>query len=301
MCFKYRMENHNLDIRMYSFKELLELFDLDYNITMEDLKMAKKKLVRIHPDKSKLPNEYFMFYKEAFDTILHFCKDQTKQNVNVGIEKREYVPKNDLNEEHKKRISKEITSMSSVDFNSKFNKLFDDNMVTKKDYSKYEFFKNDESQIQVDETVNQGNMGQVFENIKNQQQDLVKYRGVQEMQSRGGNNLYDEDNDEYACSDPFSKLKFDDLRKVHKDETIFSVKEADIHNRHIHSSVESLRQERGVGYTPMEKTNAEKLLQNQQSIHKGKILEKQHTSNIQNISYQEKNKTILSQFLKLTN
>ena len=55
------MEGHNLDINMYSFKEILELFDLDYNMNLEDLKRAKKKLVQIHPDKSNLPNEYFIF------------------------------------------------------------------------------------------------------------------------------------------------------------------------------------------------------------------------------------------------
>ena len=243
-----------------------------------------------------------MFYKEAFDTILHFCKDQTKQNVNVGIEKREYVPKNDLNEEHKKRISKEITSMSSVDFNSKFNKLFDDNMVTKKDYSKYEFFKNDESQIQVDETVNQGNMGQVFENIKNQQQDLVKYRGVQEMQSRGGNNLYDEDNDEYACSDPFSKLKFDDLRKVHKDETVFSVSERDFNKVTKYSSVDHFMIARSnQSTTPMEKQEAEMILAQQDKTYREKMMKHEYASNLQNMQYEEKNKSVLSNFLRIKN
>ncbi len=295
------MEGHNLDINMYSFKEILELFDLDYNMNLEDLKRAKKKLVQIHPDKSNLPNEYFIFYKEAFETVLNFCKDQSKQKAFIGNDKREYTPKNFLNEEHKKQISKEIDSMSSKDFNKKFNKLFNENMVSKKDYSKYDFFTNTEATHQTDQNVNQGNMGAVFENLKNNQQDMIVYKGVQEMQSRGGNSLYEEDDDEYACSDPFSKLKFDDLRKVHKDETIFAVKESDIQNKHIHSSVESLRQERGVGYIPMKKENAESLLQQNHLAYKSKIAEKQHTSNLQTKSYQEKNKKILSEFLKLTN
>ena len=295
------MEGYNLDINMYSFKEILDLFDLDYNMNLEDLKRAKKKLVRIHPDKSNLPNEYFIFYKEAFEIILNYCKDQSKQNTIVGNDKIEYAPKNFLNDEHKKQISTEIDSMSSKDFNKKFNKLFNENMASKKDYSKYEFFSKDESSIELDQTVNQGNMSSVFENLKNNQQDMVMYKGVQEMQSTSGNTLYDDENDEYASSDPFSKLKFDDLRKVHKDETIFAVKESDIQNKHIHSSVESLRQERGVGYVPMQKENAEYLLEQNHLLHKSKIAEKQHISNLQTKGYQEKNKKILSQFLKLTN
>ena len=103
------------------------------------------------------------------------------------------------------------------------------------------------------------------------------------------------------CSDPFSKLKFDDLRKVHKDETIFAVKESDINKKNIHNSVESLQRERGVGLTPMQKENAERMLRENQQLYRNHILEKQHTSNLQTNQYQEKNKKILSQFLKITN
>ena len=55
--------NHNLNIYMYSFEDILELFDLTYTITPEDLKRAKKTVLMIHPDKSKLSSDYFLFYK----------------------------------------------------------------------------------------------------------------------------------------------------------------------------------------------------------------------------------------------
>ena len=194
------MDKHNLDINMYSFKELLELFDLDYSMTLDDLKTAKKKLVHIHPDKSNLTNEYFMFYKEAFDSILNFCKEQTKQKQEVGFDKKEYEASNYLNEENKKTVVKEIKSMSSEEFRIKFNKLFDDNMIVQKDNSKYDWFSQTDSQIEADPNVNQGNMGEVFDNLKSKQQDLVKYKGVQELQNRGGNNLYDDEDDESKYS-----------------------------------------------------------------------------------------------------
>ena len=38
-------------------------------MTLEQLKVAKKKVLMIHPDKSKLPAEYFLFYKKAFDKL----------------------------------------------------------------------------------------------------------------------------------------------------------------------------------------------------------------------------------------
>ena len=35
---------HNLDIHMYSLQDLLNLFDLTYEINVEDLKRAKKSI-----------------------------------------------------------------------------------------------------------------------------------------------------------------------------------------------------------------------------------------------------------------
>ena len=55
---------HNVDIHMYYLKDLLGLFHTDYNISFEDLKRAKNQVLMTHPAKSKLPAEYFLFYKK---------------------------------------------------------------------------------------------------------------------------------------------------------------------------------------------------------------------------------------------
>ena len=63
-------QNHSLDVQNYTLYELLELFQLDMNqITPEKLKKARNKVLYMHPDKSHLPPEYFLFYKKA---NLHF-------------------------------------------------------------------------------------------------------------------------------------------------------------------------------------------------------------------------------------
>ena len=72
------MSTHNLNIHQYSFKELLELFDLSNTISVEDLKRAKKKVLMTHPDKSRLPSEYFLFYKKAFEIIYSFYENKVK-------------------------------------------------------------------------------------------------------------------------------------------------------------------------------------------------------------------------------
>ena len=54
------LNEHNLNIHMYSLEDLLGLFDLTYNISQEDLKRAKKVVLRTHPDKSKLDSKYLL-------------------------------------------------------------------------------------------------------------------------------------------------------------------------------------------------------------------------------------------------
>ena len=76
------MASHNLHIESYSLDELLQLFELNTrNINTENLKRAKKKVLMLHPDKSKLGPEYFLFYKKAFDIVVQFYNQQNRQNI----------------------------------------------------------------------------------------------------------------------------------------------------------------------------------------------------------------------------
>ena len=45
--------SHNLNVESYKFQELLDLFDLDNNnITTEELKRARKRVLMTHPKKN---------------------------------------------------------------------------------------------------------------------------------------------------------------------------------------------------------------------------------------------------------
>jgi hypothetical protein len=130
----------------------------------------------------------------------------------------------------------------------------------------------------------------------------VKYDGVQNMYSSGGTNLYydEEETDDYVTSDPFSKLKFDDLRKVHKDQTILAVGEHDFSKVKTYKNMEQLQQERGTQVLdPLDKSEAEKLFQDNEKTYKERILKQQFESNRKTDQFEEKNKTILSSFLRL--
>jgi hypothetical protein len=179
-------------------------------------------------------------------------------------------------------------------------------MVKKTNNTRNEWFSKDDQIYESSDDVNSKNMGQIFDKIKDKQSGMVKYKGVENLvvNSGSGSNLYDDDDDnddKYVTSDPFSKLKFDDLRKVHKDETVLSVSERDYNKVKKYSSVDHFMRERGnQTLTPLEKQEAERMLSIQEQQYRERMMNKEHSSNLQTMQFAEKNKAVLSQFLRLT-
>ena len=304
------VEKHNLNIHMYSFEELLGLFDLSYDITQQDMKRAKNKVLMLHPDKSRLPADYFLFYKKALDIIFNYYQNNTKINQPVSKEKIDYSPAeiSEMNKSTTKKIKSTIGEMDPQEFQRKFNESFEKNM--KKEVSQVnEWFSKEDPVYDIKEKVLQNNMGTIMENIKKQNQGIVRYQGVQNMYSSGGTNLYDEDdadedgrNNQYVTSDPFSKLKYDDLRKVHKEQTIFAVSESDFKNIEQYKNIDHLNRVRNKdNLKPLDKPHAERILLEQDRILKEKMAQKQPKSFMKTQEYTEKNKSILSSFLQLKN
>ena len=299
-----------LNIHMYSFDEILGLFDLSYDISPEDMKRAKKKVLMLHPDKSKLPPDYFLFYKKALDIVFNYYQNNNKQNQSVTPESTQYKPQtvNDFGKNTDKQITSVIQNMSKTAFQEKFNELFEQNMMQKNtNNQKNEWFHKEDPLFEVNSRVNANNLGQAIESIREKNQSLVKHQGIQQLYTGSGTNFYedemdDTENDTYVTSDPFGKLKYDDLRKVHKDQTVFAVSEKDYSKIPQYKNVEQYNRTRGQqDLTPLEKTHAEKMLQEQDRILREKMARKQYESTIRTQKYEEKNKSVLSTFLQLKN
>lgn len=297
--------NHNLDISKYSLDELLGLFDMSCHrlISLDEMKRAKKKVLMLHPDKSRLGPEYFLFYKKALDVVAQFYNHQHRQDVAVSAENTQYSAPSAPTSQSK-QIGKVMENMGSTGFQQKFNQLFEENMTKQVDPSKNAWFSSDEPVFENVHATNARQMGEVLENIKQKNQAMIQYTGVREMQSGGGGtNFYDEEDDAnlYVTSDPFSKLKYDDLRKVHKDQTVFAVSESDYNKVQKYASVDHFVRERGQMGPPIEKTQAEQMLANREREMQEKMMRRQHQSNLQTMAYEEKNKSVLSSFMYLTN
>lgn len=299
---------HNLNIQEYSLDEVLGLFDLhSYDISIDDLKRAKKKVLMLHPDKSKLDAKYFLFYKKGFDVIIQFYDNQHRQDKEIDKTSLAYDPNmTQQNKSTSDKISKTVSTMEDGSFNEKFNELFENNnMGNHQDPSKNEWFKNEESDFDLPQgKVSKQTMDDKFQHIKQQTSNLVKYNGVQTINQGGSgtNQLYDDDGSGYVASDPFGKLKFDDLRKVHRDQSVLAVSEHDIHNMKTFNNVEEFNRERSqYSYDPIEKQHADKLLQEQERAMRHQMMEKEYKSKLELEKNIEKNQSVLSSFLLLQN
>ena len=297
------MQNqHHLDIREYSLHDIFTLFKIPTNarITTDHMKQAKKITLQMHPDKSRLPDSYFLFYKKAFEIIATYYETQNKTEQHVPTEheiKYEHLAE-DINE---KEIAKQIQKRSAEkNFQKTFNALFEENMREKIDSTKNDWFTNEEALFQdIGAIKNVSQMNASLEKIKEKTNAMSVYRGVQMLNSgRNGTNLYG-DEEEYISTDPFSKLKYEDLRKVHKDQTVFSISEKDVSNMKTYDSVDNYRKTREQTYAPLEKVEAENMLRNREKEMQEKIMQKQYQSDLQTLENIEKNKKIQATFLRI--
>jgi len=305
-------KQHNLRIQDYTLDELLGLFDLtSRKITMEQVKTAKKRVLMLHPDKSRLGPEYFLFYKQALEMLVQIYEQHNKQNQTVTTENTTYRPMDSDSKSIGKQVNQTIQKMSAKDFQTKFNTLFEQNQMGKQvDSKQYEWFSKDDTAYQAPENVSASTLGQRMEELKEKQSGMIKYRGVQDFdatRSTTANVFGDEDDEDarrdgYISSDPFSKLKFDDLRKVHKDETVLSVSERDFHKMKTYQSVDELNRARsGQSIKPLDKSAAEDILQQREIQMRDQMMQREYRSKIQTQDYQEKNKAVLANFLRLGN
>jgi len=297
---------HNLNIQSYSFEELLALFDLDTHFNIDDLKTAKKKVLWMHPDKSKMPADYFLFYKRAFEIIVGFYEERTKQAREVPTTEIKYEAPNSTTED--RRMNKVIGKMESKNFNHKFNELFEQNMSSKPDPTKNEWFHKEDPVYDLKKGVTPKGMAQEFQELRKKSNEMIQYRGVENLYSRGagGTNFYNEDENPfedggYVSCDLFGKLKYDDLRRVHKDQTLMTVGEEDYEKVAKYTSMDHLAQTRSSqDLTPMEKMLAQKRMDEERTQMEKNIMRRQYESKLRTLEYENKNNVIKSHFLRLT-
>lgn len=311
---------HNLDINTYSLDDLLNLFELDYNLSTNDMLQAKRKVLMMHPDKSNLPSKYFIFYKKAYEIVLDLHRSKNKitegainpmqpkyttdiQYNNLGSNNSGITQTNET--DLRSKVGKMV---QTGDFSKVFNSVYEENMAKKINKDRNTWFQQETPDMYSGKNITTSNMAAAIEEAKRKQQAVSVYRGVKPLKYSGGNSIYDEDEDEldtqgnYIECDVFSKFKFEDIRKVHRDQTVMAVSESDYDKVEKYASVEQYNQARSRNMGNVaSKAESEAILQQQMEHERILMMRKQQRDLILQRSYEEKQQNALSSFLRLGN
>ena len=209
------MNSYDLEIENYSFQDLVDLFGISNKLTIEDLKKASRTAIMMHPDKSGLNSEVFIFFKAAYKLLKEVSLTINKTKVNCCKTIYDPRPENDC-------IATDLIH-ESINNKENFSKLFN------------RLFENVKQETLTDDGYGDW-MSQEIENmpkISNKQQfekeifqkkremgQLIKHEEFKENINIGGGDLIDKSEITGYQSDMFSDLKYDDVKHVYTETVI---------------------------------------------------------------------------------
>jgi hypothetical protein len=216
------MEKLDLDIHNYDLNDIINLFGISKRITDEDLKFAKNKMLKTHPDKSGLDPIFFTFYNKAYKILYQVWEFNQKGNT----KKSEYSY--DDYDTHKQEILNKWMKDNKFDnkksFNEWFNKEFDNahiyNDTERKGYE--DWLRN--SPIENEKVNDMRGMNLYIDKKKKELRELslIEKREVEEIWNTNNISASDLSPDAPQCydSDLFSQLSYQDLQKAHTESII---------------------------------------------------------------------------------
>ena len=233
----------NLD--NYDLTDLLNLFNLNHNFNIDDLKKAKKIVIQTHPDKSGLSKEYFLFYCKAFRIIknIHDFKNNRNNTLDYKKSKVTYLAESqeDLG---KKLVVENLLKNDKKYFHDWFNKTFESiNIVDEERKTGYgDWFSSYDDCDNV--ATNLSDMHKKIHEKKEHLSTLVKKENIQEadLSTSSIHELGGTVPQSYS-SNIFSKLPYEDLKKAHT-ETVVPVCQNDYDKILKFNNLEVLRQYR---------------------------------------------------------
>ena len=277
----------DLDINNYELADILNLFKIPVLFNDKHLREAKVIVLQMHPDKSKLPKEYFLFFTKAYKMLYEIFKvrfpdekkykedkfsysavidrelNQNKTKTAHNVEDREY---HKTEEEAYKKLQK----MDSTDFNKWFNEKFEKFRMhdDEQDGGYEDWFRNTNkgdvnNATGDDDGADPYELGDTWsernERIERKKKmlrdkmalietnEVMSYDSVGCGGSGGYYGLGREAPREYS-SGLFSSLQYEDLKKAHT-ESVIPVTNEDFVNRKKYTSVNEMQMFRDIEKT----------------------------------------------------
>ena len=196
------LENLDLNIQNYNLNDLLNLFKLKNNFTEEDLKNAKKIVLKTHPDKSNLDKKYFLFFSSAYKIVFQIYNFKSR----VDDKNTEYYIEED---ENNKLLIEKI--LKKDNFNEWFNKEFEKLNIKENNNGYEEWLKSEENMDY--RTTTKNNMERDIYEKKKELRSIVKREEIKSIQELQDNNILGLNEVEEYSSDIFSNFRYEDLKK----------------------------------------------------------------------------------------
>ena len=255
------LDTLDLDLDHYSLEDLYHLFNIQNGVLNEPtLKNAKQIVLKMHPDKSRLDQKYFLFFSKAYKRLYSIYEFQNKST------KKTYKDEEFFDESNKNILNnmfeKNKDFKDPKNFNSWFNEAFEKHRVDNPIEQGYgDWLKSDEGMMNIDENVTKNNMNDIFEQKKKQIQAVSVYTGVTDMfSSTFGGSLLD-------GGDNFTGDNYTDLRQAYT-ETLIPVTQDDYEKIHKFNNISEYKAHRDrVDITPPTKEESLRKIFEQQQQH----------------------------------
>ena len=273
--------NMDLDINNYDLKDIISLFKIRYDFDKSDLRKAKRIVLSMHPDKSGLDKDYFLFFTSAYKLLFSVYEFRYKSQDRKFDPNEVYIAEKDV---YKEELLKEVNNKynDSKSFNIWFNELFEKTKINDEDNDNgyEEWFRStsrdDNNNDDADnEKMSQAQMHERFEEKKLHMRALIKKEDICDINAHASNQ-YDltRDKPEYYSSDIFGKLAYNDLKKAHT-ETLIPVTQEDYLNTKKFNNANELKNHRsGQDITPLSLAKASEQLSNNKDIESQKDIER---------------------------
>lgn len=218
----------DLDIRNYELRDILNLFKLPAVFTEAHMREAKLTVMRMHPDKSGLDKQYFLFFSKAYK-ILHEV-----YQVRAGQSRQKDAKYDDVKEDidaRRNANSDKLKRMNADQFNRWFNQTFEQNKLYDEEQdSGYGDWLKDAGNNEDDDNEDLGEgstWAQRMEQLnrrkqKLREQALVVRSEVRSFDSLGssGYGLTRECPEEHSSFGFGASLAYEDLKKAHTESVI---------------------------------------------------------------------------------
>jgi hypothetical protein len=201
--------NVDLNISNYSLVELLKLFHLPVDFDEQHLKRAKKQVLMMHPDKSKLDKEFFLFFSSAYRLLFSVYTVRNRSNQDTTT--HSVYTSNDVDLEDGdvwNKLSKR------TDGNELFNAMFEKHVRDHMQKGHGEWLKSQEETVCVN---TRDEMNRYILKKKTDLSILSTYNKVMDTENHSGTMLDDSENFQ---SQLFSSLQYDDVKHAYTESVV---------------------------------------------------------------------------------